>query len=92
MTEDPPRLLAVSALSFVGAQVVLLGLLMLSLGLVLGIEMVLQPAVATQAAATPLGAAPDLPGYVQDVTAIRNGAVATAAVALTGLLWLDWQA
>lgn len=90
--QPQPKLLDAAALSFLGQQTILLGLLMLLIGLVFGIEFVTQAyvsEVAVQQVGVP-GASYELPEWVGQVTMIRNGAVASALLALTGLLWLDY--
>lgn len=93
MNDEPqPTLLDAAALSFLGQQTILLGLLMLSIGLVFGIEFVTQAYVSDVAAQQVgvMGTSFEYPEWVGQVTIIRNGAVASALLSLTGLLYLDY--
>jgi len=88
---DKPLFLRVSALSFVGRQVLLLGFLMLSLGILIGINLVAQPAMADVWAVSAIGHTPEVPEYLTRAGVISKVSAAAAAASLVGLLWLDYQ-
>lgn len=88
-----PSLLNAAALSFVGVQVILLGTLFLSLGIILGINLVAQPAAADLAsmAVDMPGAEVELPQYLVQAATITKVAAVSAVLSVGGLIYLDRQ-
>ena len=83
MSDRGPILLRVSALTPLGLQVVLFGLLVFAMGIVIGIEMVMQPYLGTVESLY-------LPPWTNDVKMVRNVGVVTAILALGGTIALDY--
>lgn len=88
MTDDDPGLLAAGVGTFVGQQVILLGLLMLSLGILVGINIVARPAAIEHY--TPLLGYSDLPAYLERAALVSKVAAATALASALGLVYLDY--
>jgi hypothetical protein len=89
MTEQP-SLIRADLLSYVGLQVVLLGLMMFAIGVWFGVVWIGEAAWSSMLASSPVTAQPDPPAYLQTASAINLWAVAVAVVSLLGLLGLDW--
>jgi hypothetical protein len=87
MTDDP-SLLAASAMTYVGVQVILLGLLMLSVGIIIGVNIVAQPA-AVEYYSPVLGYA-QLPYWLERAATVSKGAAVSAVLSLGGLIWMDY--
>lgn len=88
MTDDEPSLLAATAGTHVGNQVILLGLLFLAIGVLVGVNLIAQPAAAEHY--TPMLGYTDMPWYLDRATVISKAAAATAAVSTAGLIFLDY--
>jgi hypothetical protein len=85
---DEPSLLAATAGTFVGNQVILLGLLMLSIGVLVGVNIIAQPAAAEHY--SPMFGYTNMPWYLDRAAFISRAAAGTAAVSTAGLVYLDY--
>lgn len=87
---DQPSLIKADLRSYLGLQVVLLGLLMFAIGLWFGVVWIGEAAWASMLASSPAPAHVDPPAYLQTASAINLWAVAVAVASLVGLIGLDW--
>lgn len=90
MNGERPSLLRITVFDYVGIQVVLLGLMMLSLGILLGTNLVGLRAYAHIQSQTPPGAIAPVPDYLYFASTINKGAAVSTALSLAGLIYLDW--
>lgn len=87
---DQPSLIKADLRSYLGLQVVLLGLLMFAIGLWFGVVWVGEAAWASMLTSSPPGVTPPVPEYLRVASAINLWAIVTAWGALLGLIGLDW--
>jgi len=88
--KEQPSLIQANLLSYVGLQVVFLGLMMFGIGVIFGTVWTGEAAWASIVASAPPGASIEPPAYLQMASAINLWAVALASVSLLALLGLDW--
>lgn len=90
MSENQPSLLRVTVFDYVGLQVVLLGFMMLSLGILIGTNLVGIPAYQSMQASLPVGVRADVPAYLKLASKINLLAAGSTVLSLAGLIYLDW--
>jgi hypothetical protein len=90
MSNGTPSLLQAGALTPLGLQTLFLGLLMLSMGIALGINFVAHPALQAQLTPTPLDSGTTIPTWAARAAKVELAAWASAAVALLGLVYVDY--
>jgi len=90
MSSDAPSLLQAGALTPVGLQTLFLGLLMLSVGIAFGINLVAQPALQAQVMPTPLDGGTTIPDWAARAAKIELAAWGGAGLSLVGLVYVDY--